>query len=128
MLFERGTLIKILKRHITELPERLFLNKEVASIDSGKDNVEVHCTDGSSYTASMRIEADGINGTALSFVEKSSTGLYEKDYTTTFYGVYGHGGSLSSDFGYSVDYKTYSKGFSSQLIVPLTERYFFLIY
>ncbi|KAM0547776.1 hypothetical protein ACHAPJ_010237 [Fusarium lateritium] len=132
MLFERGTLIKMLKAHITELPTRLSLNKEVTSIKSEPDEVVVDCADGSSYTATMLIGADGINGTARSFVKNDSAipadRDLDKDFTTTFYGVYGHGGFLSSNLEYGVAYETHSEGFSSQLIVPSKERYFFLIY
>ncbi|KAF4958165.1 hypothetical protein FSARC_11082 [Fusarium sarcochroum] len=132
MLFERGTLINMLKHHIAELSEHLFLNKKVTSISSEQDKIDLECADGSWYTANMLIGADGINGTTRSFVEKSSdmrTDHYvDEDFTTTFYGVYGHGGFLSSDLEYGVDYETHSQDFSSQLIVPSKERYFFLIY
>ncbi|KAF4452126.1 hypothetical protein F53441_4962 [Fusarium austroafricanum] len=127
MLFERRTLIQLLKGHIVSLSDHMFLNKKVTSIKSEQDNVEVECADGSSYTANILLGADGVNGTARPFVEKTADKV-DNDFTTTFYGVYGHGGFLSSDLEHGVAYETHSNGFSSQLIVTSEEKYFFLVY
>ncbi|KAH6949489.1 hypothetical protein DER45DRAFT_580402 [Fusarium avenaceum] len=128
MLFERGTLIQLLKSHISTLSDHLFMDKRVELIRSKQDSVEVECVDGSSYTANMLIGADGVNGAARSFVGNFADTSVDVDFTTTFYGIYGHGGFLSSDLECGVAYETHSDDFSTQLIVPSQERYFFLVY
>ncbi|KAJ4246537.1 hypothetical protein NW762_013478 [Fusarium torreyae] len=131
MLFQRGDLVNLLKNNLSDIANQLIVDKQVASIASNDDGVEVKCSDGTSYNASMLIGADGINSTARSFVDESSieeTEDTDRDFTTTFYGFYGHGEFLSSDLEVGVDYETHSEGFSSQLIVPSHERHFFTIY
>ncbi|KAH7127867.1 hypothetical protein B0J13DRAFT_679392 [Dactylonectria estremocensis] len=136
MLFERGTLIKMLMDHLSDKSNQLILDKQVTSIESGADTVEVICSDGSSYNASMLIGADGIHSTARFFVDggagaaspEEEDSFIKGTFTTTYYGVYGHGGLLSSDLEERAVYETHSDAFSTQLIVPSPGRYFFLIY
>jgi 2-polyprenyl-6-methoxyphenol hydroxylase-like FAD-dependent oxidoreductase len=126
MLFERGRLVKLLMDHPADMPNQLILNKHVTSISSSTDTIDVNCSDGSSYSASILIGADGINSTARSFIDGASTAIAianDEDcysagtFTTTFYGVYGHGTSLPSMLEDQVVFETHFCGFSSQLIV-----------
>ncbi|KAF4467207.1 hypothetical protein FALBO_5936 [Fusarium albosuccineum] len=135
MLFERGNLVNMLMKHLSDKSTQLMLDKTVTDINSGPDSVQVTCSDGSSYSGSILIGADGINSTARSFIDGADTDSadekdsYAKDtFLTTFYGVYGHGGALSPTLEDRAVYETHSDGFSTQLIVASPEKHYFLIY
>ncbi|GKU14036.1 unnamed protein product [Fusarium langsethiae] len=130
MLFQRGDLVNLLKDNLSDITNQLLLDKQVISISSKPMGVEVTCSDGSSYDADILIGADGINSITRNFVneETKESEVKNEDFTTTFYGFYGHGEELSTDLVEGTDYKTHSEGFSTQLIMPTHKRYFFTIY
>ncbi|SPJ88799.1 related to hydroxylase [Fusarium torulosum] len=130
MLFQRGDLINLLKNELSDIKNQLLLDKQVSSVVSNPDGVEVACADGTSYRGDILIGADGINSTARSFVNEAESKEADtnEDFTTTFYGFYGHGTTVSTELEPGVDYETHSEGFSAQLIMPSHERYFFTIY
>ncbi|KAH7176847.1 hypothetical protein EDB81DRAFT_752164 [Dactylonectria macrodidyma] len=113
----------------------LILDKHVTSIKSGADVAEVTCSVGNPFNASMLIGADGIRSRARFFVDGGAgaaspdeeDGFIEGTFAITYYDVYGHSGFLSSDLERRAVYETHSNAFSTQLIVPSPERYFFLI-
>jgi 2-polyprenyl-6-methoxyphenol hydroxylase-like FAD-dependent oxidoreductase len=130
MLFQRGDLVNLLKDNLSDITNQLLVDKQVTTISSKPMGVEVTCSDGTTYDADILIGADGINSITRDFVNKESKESETKneDFTTTFYGFYGHGEALSTELIEGTDYETHSEGFSSQLIMPSHQKYFFTIY
>lgn len=131
MLFQRGDLVNLLKDNLSDIQNQLLVDKQVTSVSSKPMGVEVTCSDGTTYNADILIGADGINSVTRAFVneeESKETETKNEDFTTTFYGFYGHGLALSTDLVEGTDYETHSEGFSSQLIMPSHQKYFFTIY
>ncbi|KAL5600451.1 hypothetical protein FOVSG1_008263 [Fusarium oxysporum f. sp. vasinfectum] len=128
MLFQRGDLVNLLMGDLSNITNQLLVDKQVTSIASGPDGVEVKCADGHTYSGDLIIGADGINSTTRTFVDDITPDATSGDFTTTFYGFYGHGTTVSKDLEPGVDYECHSEGFSSQLIMPSHEKYFFTIY
>ncbi|PLB48782.1 FAD/NAD(P)-binding domain-containing protein [Aspergillus steynii IBT 23096] len=63
MIFiERKILLQVLFDHLKE-KDRIFLGKRIVGVDSSHSRVQVRCTDGSSYTGSIAVGADGIHST-----------------------------------------------------------------
>ncbi|KAF4430542.1 hypothetical protein F53441_13946 [Fusarium austroafricanum] len=129
MPFQRGDLINLLMGDLSDIANQLLFNKQVSSVISGPDGVEVKCADGSTYSGDLLIGADGIHSTVRNFVnDVNSKGETNGDFTTTFYGFFGHGTTVSTDLEPGVDYECHSEGFSTQLIMPSHEKFFFTIY
>ncbi|KAH6979009.1 hypothetical protein EDB82DRAFT_558602 [Fusarium venenatum] len=130
MLFQRSDLVNLLKDNLSDITNQLLLDKQVTSISSKPMGVEVTCSDGSTYDADILIGADGINSITRDFVneETKESETKNEDFTTTFYGFYGHGEELSTDLIEGTDYECHSEGFSTQLIMPSHKKYFFTIY
>ncbi|EXM17249.1 hypothetical protein FOTG_14495 [Fusarium oxysporum f. sp. vasinfectum 25433] len=114
--------------HALHLPMKKKCNLRRDGSVMSPDGVEVKCADGHSYSGDLIIGADGINSTTRTFVDDITPDATSGDFTTTFYGFYGHGTTVSKDLEPGVDYECHSEGFSSQLIMPSHEKYFFTIY
>ncbi|KAK2936501.1 hypothetical protein FoTM2_004447 [Fusarium oxysporum f. sp. vasinfectum] len=116
--------------HALHLPmkKKCNLRRDGSVMSWSPDGVEVKCADGHSYSGDLIIGADGINSTTRTFVDDITPDATSGDFTTTFYGFYGHGTTVSKDLEPGVDYECHSEGFSSQLIMPSHEKYFFTIY
>ncbi|KAK3346137.1 hypothetical protein B0T25DRAFT_270029 [Lasiosphaeria hispida] len=63
MLFERARLIQLLHAHLPNASTRIHTNKHVTSLSQTPSAITVSCADGTSYTGSIVLGADGVHST-----------------------------------------------------------------
>ncbi|TLD09782.1 hypothetical protein PspLS_11592 [Pyricularia sp. CBS 133598] len=129
MCFHRARLMDLLYRRLPEKAERVLFNKKVAAIDeTTPDSVTVTCEDGSSYTGSMVIGADGVHSTVRRLMNKNAGGESEVEkedgcFKASYRGLYGYA-ARSPQLQESTIYETHGKRFSIQLVVAEKQQHF----
>ncbi|KAM7211031.1 hypothetical protein V8F06_013579 [Rhypophila decipiens] len=123
MLFARPRLVDMLKRTLPGNP-KIHTSKKVVSIDITSTGVTVHCADGSSFTGSIVLGADGINSSVRQILDEKiaqEAGLEKPtSYQTSVFksstiGVYGYCEGRIPGVEPETWYETHHDGFTSQL-------------
>ncbi|TLD10803.1 hypothetical protein PgNI_05400 [Pyricularia grisea] len=131
MCFHRARLMDLLYRRLPENSENVLFDKKVVAIDeTTPDCVTVICEDGSSYTGSMVLGADGVHSTVRRLMNKNVGGDSEVEkedscFKASYRGLYGYSARFPQ-LEPSTIYETHGKRFSIQLVVAEKQQHFII--
>ncbi|KAI6334897.1 hypothetical protein MCOR29_000640 [Pyricularia oryzae] len=129
MCFHRARLMDLLYRRLPDNTERVLFNKKVLAIEeTTPDSVTVTCGDGSTYTGSMVLGADGVHSTVRRLMNRNVGGDSEAEkedncFKASYRGLYGYA-ARSPQLQESTIYETHGKSFSIQLVVAEKQQHF----
>ncbi|KAK0615250.1 hypothetical protein B0T17DRAFT_610203 [Bombardia bombarda] len=83
LFFPRNDMINMFHNHLPGKETRVHANKKATGIETTDKGVTVHCADGTSFTGSIVIGADGVNSTVRALMSKPLSSTPDASASTT---------------------------------------------
>lgn len=127
MCFHRCKLVNMLRQRLPD-PSKLHFGKKIEALETTKKGVTVTCSDGSTFSGSIVVGADGVHSTVRKLMN-DAVGVVDEPFVASYRGLYGYSARLPSlaSLEPATCYETHSDNMTLQLIVG-EEMMHFLAY